>query len=138
MTTAEYNAIMVKQSAPAAKPRAKRGTGAAGTSKKLENRFATLWHLLGGPILEREYVALPPRKWRFDFAHVPSKLLIEIHGGIWVQGRHTRGSGFVGDRRKMNAATLAGWKVIELTPDDITAVMVDRLIDRTGEEYRQA
>ncbi len=36
-------------------------------------------------------------KWRADFAHLPSRTLIEIVGGIYVHGRHNRGAGFAAD-----------------------------------------
>jgi hypothetical protein len=37
------------------------------------------------------------RKWRAAFAHLPSRTLIEIEGGIYVHGRHNRGAGFAAD-----------------------------------------
>jgi very-short-patch-repair endonuclease len=69
---------------------------------------------------EREYRFHPSRKWRADFwvfhhlgkAHV----LIEIDGGSWVAGRHTRGSGFEKDAEKLNAAAELGYRVLRYTP----------------------
>jgi hypothetical protein len=46
------------------------------------NRFETLWRALGGPELDRESRFHPTRRWRADFAHQPSRTLIEIEGGI--------------------------------------------------------
>jgi very-short-patch-repair endonuclease len=37
--------------------------------------------------LEREYRFHHERRWRADFAHVEARVLIEIEGGIWVNGR---------------------------------------------------
>lgn len=110
----------------------------------LEAAFLTYWKQLapGAPAPEREYrwaahwVGLGPglrkalavrglRDWRFDFAW-PNSLVdggpeggvaVEMHGGTWAGGRHTRGAGFRDDREKMNAAVLRGWTVIELTAD---------------------
>lgn len=64
----------------------------------------------------REYVFAPPRKWRFDFAWVEDKAAVEIDGGAFIAGRHTRGAGFERDHEKMNAAQMAGWRVLRFTP----------------------
>lgn len=61
----------------------------------------------------------PERKWRFDLAWPDFKVAVEIHGGTWVGGRHTRGAGFEKDREKMNEAQLLGWLVLEVTDKQI-------------------
>jgi len=60
------------------------------------------------------------RKWRFDFAHLNSKTAIEIEGGVWSGGRHTRGAGYAKDAEKYNEANFAGWAVIRLVGPMIT------------------
>ena len=94
---------------------------------RLEKRFVMLWRALGGPELEREYRFHPQRKWRADFAHLPSRTLIEIEGGIYVNGRHNRAAGFAADLEKYLEAALAGWRVIRLGPDEITFETVGRI-----------
>ena len=49
---------------------------------------------LNGIAFEREYRFVPARKFRADFAIVPMKLLIEVEGGHWQNGRHNRASSF--------------------------------------------
>jgi hypothetical protein len=84
----------------------------------LEADFAHAWKMTGLPKPESEYVIKETgRKWKYDFAWPERKIAVEIHGGVWTQGRHTRGAGFIGDRRKMNAAVLCGWRVLEFTTD---------------------
>jgi len=84
-----------------------------------EESLATLirWERLEEPT--REYVFAPPRKWRFDFAwptHIGSIVAIEVDGGSFVAGRHTRGVGFEKDLEKLNEAQLLGWIVLRVTP----------------------
>lgn len=98
------------------------------SGSKLESKFALYWHSLGGPALEREYRFDQKRRWRADFAHLPSRTLIEIEGGIWIQGRHNRAAGFVADMDKYLEATLAGWSVVRLADVHITAPVIERLL----------
>ena len=93
----------------------------------LEERFLFLWKLAKGPCLEREYRFHPKRRWRADFAHLESRCLIEVEGGIWVNGRHNRAAGFNADLEKYLEAQLAGWRVFRLGPDQITIENVERL-----------
>ena len=95
---------------------------------RLENRFETLWRALGGPELEREFRFHETRRWCSDFDHLPCSTLIEIEGGIWIQGRHNRAAGFAADLEKYLEAALAGWRVIRLGPHELTAAHVERLI----------
>jgi very-short-patch-repair endonuclease len=95
---------------------------------RLERRFLLYWQSLGGPELEREFRFHQTRKWRADFAHVDSRTLIEIEGGIYIQGRHNRPQGFAADAEKYLEAALEGWRVLRLTEIQITAPTVERII----------
>lgn len=68
------------------------------------------------PAPEREY-RFCERRWRFDFCWPDRKLAVEIEGGVWSGGRHTRGSGFVADMAKYNRAALLGYTVLRVTGD---------------------
>jgi len=65
---------------------------------------------------EREYRFDPVRKWRFDFALLEERIAIEVEGGTWQGGRHTRGTGFEADCEKYNSAVLQGWRLLRFTP----------------------
>ena len=95
---------------------------------RLERRFADLWRAAGGPPLEAEFRFHPQRRWRADFAHVPSRTLIEIEGGIYVQGRHNRAAGFAADIEKYLEAALDGWRVVRLGRAELTLPVVERLV----------
>ena len=82
----------------------------------------------GGRELEREFRFHAERKWRADFAHIESRTLIEIEGGLWIQGCDNRPQGFAADAQKYPEAALAGWRVLRLTELQITAPTVERII----------
>lgn len=70
------------------------------------------------PIPTAEYLFCPDRKWRADYCWVDHSLILETEGAVWVQGRHTRGSGFVKDMEKYNMMTVLGFRLIRVpTPD---------------------
>ena len=50
----------------------------------------------------------PTRKWRFDVAWPDQRVAIEIEGGAFIGGRHTRGIGYEKDLEKYAAALLLG------------------------------
>lgn len=103
----------------------------------LEARFLMLWNHVKGPDLEREYRFHHERRWRSDFAHVGARMLIEIEGGIWVNGRHNRAAGFNADLEKYLAAGLAGWRVFRFGPDQITLENVERMAEQVRDEIRR-
>ncbi len=95
-------------------------------TSSLEARFLLLWKALHGPELEREYRFHPKRRWRADFAHLESRVLIEIEGGVWTRGRHVTPRGFQSDAEKYLTATLNGWSVLRLTDAQLTTeIMID-------------
>lgn len=66
-----------------------------------------------------EYRFLPPRRWRLDFAFIEFSLAIEVEGGAFSNGRHTRGKGFEADCEKYSALAIEGWRLIRCTPGQI-------------------
>lgn len=95
---------------------------------RLEARFAFLWRAANGPALEKEFIFYHGRRWRADFAHTPSRTLVEIEGGIWIQGRHNRAEGFLADIEKYFEAALAGWTVLRLSECQLTLEAVERIV----------
>ena len=81
-----------------------------------EESLATIlrWAGIAEPIREHRFA--PPRRWRFDFAWPERLLAVEVEGGSFIAGRHSRGAGFEADAEKYNEAALIGWRVIRVTP----------------------
>lgn len=72
----------------------------------------------GLPPMVAEHQFHPIRKWRFDYAFLDHLVAVEIEGGAWKNGRHTRGSGFEKDREKYNEAAKSGWRIFRFSPDE--------------------
>ncbi len=73
----------------------------------------------GLPIPLTEYKWHPVRKFRADFAWPEHKLIMEVEGGLWIKGKHGRGSGIVKDIEKQNEATAHGWMVLRCQPKEL-------------------
>jgi very-short-patch-repair endonuclease len=71
------------------------------------------------PAWVEEHRFHPTRKWRFDFAWPANRLACEVEGGVYTNGRHTRGAGFTADCEKYNEAAADGWTVIRVTAEQI-------------------
>ena len=97
---------------------------------RLESRFLFLWRVAGGPPLEREVRFHISRRWRADFAHLPTRTLIEIEGGIFLRrgGRHNRGTGYAKDAEKYLEAAIAGWTVLRLTERQLELDFIERIV----------
>lgn len=102
-------------------PKAKRGRP-FGTPSKKGRRISAIELLFGNqvklarlpePVLEHTFHE--KRRWRLDAAWPELKIAAELEGAIWIEGRHTRGSGFTKDCEKYNAAALLGWRVFRFT-----------------------
>jgi hypothetical protein len=87
---------------------------------ELQRRFGLNWESWFPEIdLFSEWRFMPPRRFRFDFAHPESRVAIEIQGAIWVNGRHSRGSGLLKEHEKLNLAAAQGWRVFFLSVNTI-------------------
>lgn len=65
--------------------------------------------------LHTEFLGIPGRKFRFDWAIPEYKLAIEYEGIISAKSRHTSITGFTADTTKYNLAQLNGWIVLRFT-----------------------
>jgi hypothetical protein len=92
----------------------------------------------GLPDPVRQYHYAPPRKLRADFAW-PSppdlSLLVEVQGGIWGRKAHGSVTGILADIDRLNAATMAGWRLLRVTPDMVKDGRALALITRAHEVF---
>lgn len=83
---------------------------------------ALVWQIRAAklPAPVREHRFAPPRRYRFDLCWPDRKLAVEVDGGSWVAGRHSRGAGFEKDCEKYCLAAVLGFRVLR-----VTGAMVD-------------
>ena len=79
---------------------------------------------------EQEFKFHQSRKWRADFHLKGRMILIEVEGGIWSGGRHTRGKGYIGDMQKYNAATMMGYQVIRFSTEQVKSGLAIQQIEK--------
>lgn len=56
----------------------------------------------------REYRFHPDRRWRLDFYSEKYRVGVELEGGLFTYGGHSRGAGYLKNLEKYNAATAMG------------------------------
>ncbi len=87
-----------------------------------ETLLAVQLEQAGIPFL-REMLFIPGRKFRADFAIRPDRfndgILIEVEGGTWIEGRHSRGKGFEADCEKQALAVIAGYRYLRVTSSQV-------------------
>lgn len=86
---------------------------------------------LSEPVTEHRFH--PLRRWRFDYAWPDRRIALEVEGGLWIQGRHSRGKGAVADLEKYSEAAIAGWRILYCTPKDLGTLGLDRVARALGE-----
>jgi hypothetical protein len=88
----------------------------------LEQAFVTRLKQLAPdlPLPESEFRFAPPRKWRFVFLWAEQRLAVELEGGVWSGGRHTRPAGYEADVEKYNCAAAENWVVLRCTSRMLT------------------
>lgn len=86
------------------------------------------WFAEHGIYAVPEYRFNDQRKWRFDFAfaRIPfddeldkCRVALEVQGGLFSGGRHSRGPALLKEHEKLNAAACAGWRVLYTIPQNL-------------------
>ena len=90
-------------------------------------KFELLWRSLGGGELKKEHKFSEGRRFRFDY--FTAGVAIELEGGVWTRGRHTRPSGFLDDMEKYNLTASLGILVFRIPSHDISAKWLSPIIE---------
>lgn len=75
----------------------------------------------GLPEPVREFRFHAVRRWRFDYCFPVHRVALEVQGGIFVNGRHSRGAALLKEWEKLNTAAGMGWRVLFCQPKDLCA-----------------
>lgn len=91
----------------------------------LEMRVANLLNHPRFPIPVREFRFHPTRLWRFDFCWPDLRIALEIEGGVFSRGAHSRGAGYTKDTEKYNQATIMGYRILRYTVKNLNDIPRD-------------
>ena len=97
--------------------------------ERFERLFAAQLRALKLPVPRTQFAFATSlgRDWRADFAWPDAGLLAEVNGGVWRKnpktgqfaGAHSHPSGILRDWNKLNDAAILGWRVLQLTTDQV-------------------
>jgi very-short-patch-repair endonuclease len=97
-------------------------------SSHLEYEFANIWEKTHSEIiLVSQHKPIPKRQFMLDFAHPSTMIAVEIHGGVYSNGRHVRPKGFSKDQEKFFLMAERGWSLFPMVPDMIHRDMIARI-----------
>jgi very-short-patch-repair endonuclease len=116
LTEAQAKILLGARYIPAIKPDTPSSKRARQNKQPSEGESVMALHLRTASIpFVMEFKFCPSRKWRSDFHISNSRVLIEVEGGTWSGGRHTRGKGYQNDCEKYSWAAAHGWVVLRFT-----------------------
>jgi len=84
------------------------------------------------PLAEQRLI--PGRRFSCDLVWPDARLVVEVQGGVWLRrGGHTGGQAQIDDMEKFNELALLGFKVLQVTPQQVTDGELVRLLTRAFE-----
>ncbi len=87
---------------------------------------------------EQEFRFNPDRRWKADFRIEGYQILVEVEGGAFSNGRHTRGEGYTADCEKYSVAAIHGWTVIRGTTKQVQSGLVLNWIEEAMKRLKVA
>lgn len=70
-------------------------------------------------LFEQQVKAVPGRQFKFDFACPSRRFLVELQGGNYQRGAHSRPLGLKRDYEKCNLAQRHGWRIFQFDGDAV-------------------
>lgn len=106
-----------------------------GEKARSEGEVTLAAHLQAyGIMFKQEFKFHSERRWKADFHILDTKILVEVEGAIWSNGRHTRAKGYLGDMEKYNAAAALGYQVYRFSTEQVKSGMaIQQIRNLTGE-----
>ncbi len=71
---------------------------------------------VNAPLFERQFRIHPERRFRADFYFPLARVVVEVEGGAFVNGRHSRGTGVENDAEKSALIAQMPARLIRVTP----------------------
>lgn len=126
ISVAEYRKLYK----PKRKNAVKRKKTGVGSTKESGGEQTLSLHLKSAKIeFEKEFKFCAERKWRADFHITGKMILVEVEGGIWSNGRHTRGKGYIADMEKYNTAQNLGYRVLRYSTEQVMSGVAIKQIE---------
>lgn len=122
----------------------KKQTNAHSQSRAIHALFIKQCKEAGLPEPQTELQFAKPRKWRFDFYWNRSfhwvRIAVEIEGGLYIKGGHSRGAAYEKNLQKYNEATLRGWRLFRFSVGQVkngTAIAFMKRIFETAYDHKR-
>lgn len=102
------------------------------TQSALESQLSFQIRCVGLPEPVMQYrLTESKRRYAWDFAWPVERLLVDVQGAIWVDHKgHNSGTGVTRDCTKLNLATLAGYRCLLVTGNQIDSGEALQWIER--------
>lgn len=86
------------------------------------------WAAQGIPNPSVEHIFCPGRRWKFDYAWPMKGVALEVQGGLFIQGRHSRGPALLKEHEKLNAGAVRGWRILYCIPQQLLTLQLAETI----------
>ena len=137
MKVTEFRRLIAEKKAGGKKRAAKR----ASKPEKPADLFPLFCEAAGlpKPVKEFQFAKDAGRRWRFDYFFQDGgvSVALEVEGGIYTGGRHTRGKGFEGDMEKYNEAACRGIYVVRCAPKNLMEAGTINIVKRVLENGKE-